>query len=611
MFLSLFNRLGWTAEFHNTLVTTDPQLTQHLFMDPGHNQTRSRWYKFSSLALPGLHGILNMDGDEWKEYTRVLLPIFHATNVEKYSDAMFTAARRHVEAWKRSVIAADGVLPNIELREETTEQFVGGGDCLLTAIRGISMEILFQWAYALDMYSGENEIVMKKSKELARSLSNYGNIVGLLAQKPLALIWNYYSLIRETWNMRRIVGDIADKLGYFQHAESCQSNLFSRMVHKMRSKPDIACLTSAVNHVHGAHKAAGFVLLHALHELCQPSSTVSPIPTENLDTVGGTWWRDRLREEWQAFHKTCNTLSLADITEGRLPLTQAVLWEVQRLHPVSLGVVRRTGLHLKIGETVLPPGCEVVVVLQSLHTNPKFWSKPMEFRPERWLTPEVLTAVLERASGDAKGVQSSGNKIMYSIRQQKFEYEPSGFIGSALTSVLGADRNRMKGTWPVASAPGCVRDIKIQSSCDSDCHPTLTFDLHPPENIASISSDGHILAPQFSFVPFLYGVRMCAGKTLAEMELVASLIGILERVDLKTEVEYFAHVHGVPICTGAGQAQRMRELQPSFSPIHMEKDSADPIVYKPGYNGRMLLRLEDDMYAGVAGTVPFTVTSIN
>lgn len=49
------------------------------------------------------------------------------------------------------------------------------------------------------------------------------------------------------------------------------------------------------------------------------------------------------------------------------------------------GTGRQTGLPITVDGVTLPPGTEIGIALQAMHTHPDHFSRPNEFCPERWL----------------------------------------------------------------------------------------------------------------------------------------------------------------------------------------------------------------------------------
>ncbi|KAJ5179370.1 cytochrome p450 domain-containing protein [Penicillium capsulatum] len=97
-------------------------------------------------------------------------------------------------------------------------------------------------------------------------------------------------------------------------------------------------------------------------------------------------WQERIREELQALPKEGDGLpSFTDV--NGLPLLEAFLNEVYRLHPASSGkaerVVPQAGSVL--AGIPVPPKALVSTCMVAMHRDPDYFPKSDQFLPERWL----------------------------------------------------------------------------------------------------------------------------------------------------------------------------------------------------------------------------------
>ena len=90
---------------------------------------------------------------------------------------------------------------------------------------------------------------------------------------------------------------------------------------------------------------------------------------------------------------------------GELPLTMCVLAETMRLWPPSWMFSRRVLEPLELGGRTVPAGTMCLVSPALLHRDPRWWTEPDRFRPDRWLRREPGKADRfdPRAPGQPRG----------------------------------------------------------------------------------------------------------------------------------------------------------------------------------------------------------------
>jgi cytochrome P450 len=548
-----------------------------------------------------MDGVLNMHGPEWKAHTRALAAIFQPAHVSKYLETMHHAAVMHSKAWLLGIAAEDNLLPgDAEKRvasSSVSPSLSGGGADLLEAVRGILMFVLMKWAYGLDLSAMSTASADEKelARDLAFELANYGRIVGKLGQKPLQLACNYASLVTCTNKLRKLTEQVIElKKAKKARGENAGASIdaISRMLDA--GSLSVNEIAGEVNHIHGAHKAAGYVLTHLLHDLSQLSGYESHA---NISEMSGRWWAKAARKEALSVLGQDGIPTREDLANDRLPIIKALVLEAQRKHVVSLGVVRRTGEPLTIDGITIPSGTEVVILLQALHHVPAFWPRPFEFRPERWLKKNELHAALLKSgfatagAGEDAFVCSLGGleseKITLSL--------DSSLVGSGL-------RNQPSAASSSEYAPDPDADTSSSAEASSDVFSTRQQTAAATPTDASLPSSSGYSPEPYAFIPFLSGARMCAGKALAELELTVCLAAILRNCEVKVELQYCGHVNGVPKAAAPAVAKRFTEQALAAS--------SSSYRFNDSYKGPADILLNDNMYSSIDGTVPFVARKV-
>lgn len=100
--------------------------------------------------------------------------------------------------------------------------------------------------------------------------------------------------------------------------------------------------------------------------------------------------QQRLQEEVDAVYaekEENEDLTMQDL-RTKLVYTEAAVKEAQRLYSSIPIIVRSATTDVKIKDYDVPAGTQIMVIANILHHNPKYWSDPMTFNPERFLSGE-------------------------------------------------------------------------------------------------------------------------------------------------------------------------------------------------------------------------------
>lgn len=101
---------------------------------------------------------------------------------------------------------------------------------------------------------------------------------------------------------------------------------------------------------------------------------------------------ERLRAEWQRVLHPGAPVD-RDCLKA-LVYTSAFIREVTRFHPTNARIVRAAVADTELGGVPVPVGTRVVVNVRAIHNDPRFYSGPAEFKPDRWLDSRPAASTL-------------------------------------------------------------------------------------------------------------------------------------------------------------------------------------------------------------------------
>lgn len=81
-----------------------------------------------------------------------------------------------------------------------------------------------------------------------------------------------------------------------------------------------------------------------------------------------------------------STLSLESLEN--MPYLKACIKESIRIYPSGAGTARRTNQDLEIDGYRIPKGVDFIINTEALMRDPKYFSEPDKFLPERWMKDE-------------------------------------------------------------------------------------------------------------------------------------------------------------------------------------------------------------------------------
>jgi cytochrome P450 len=300
-------------------------------------------------------GILTRDEPAHKERRRVLQPAFHRTQIAAYAEAMVTECRRASGTW------ADG-----------------GELDIVAEMKRLTLAIVGATLFGADFRDSADRIARVLERVISRSR---WIAPGLALLEPLARLY-------------RGVAPRGPSL-FFGSERAELENILEPIIHQRRrgSGRDMFSMLLAdlsdedatneiVTMVLAGHETTATALAWAWYLIAKHPAVAASLEQE-LDRVLGD------REP-----------SMDDIP--RLPYTAMVFQEALRLYPPAPAFGRRPLEPVSIGGYEFPRGASIMLSPYITQRNPRWFSNPDAFEPERWREPAIPKFAFFPFGGGAK-----------------------------------------------------------------------------------------------------------------------------------------------------------------------------------------------------------------
>ena len=286
------------------------------------------------------HGLLTAEGDEWLRHRRLASPAFHRDRVEGYGRTKAGYAQDSVESWSEGqTVDLHDEMTALTLRIVARTLFDNDVTARIEEVARIGTWIqdFYYLRFASLRFLIPTWVPTPGNRRLAAATRRLDDVV--------------YGIVRE----RRPGEDRGDLLSMLLLARDEDGNAMS----ERQVRDEVMTLLLAGHETTALALSWAFLLLDR-----------NPEVRDRLEAELGAVLADRVPSPADA---------------AVLPFTQAVVNETLRLYPPAYVTGRETIRPTTIGGVRLPKGHIILISMQAAHRDPRFFSEPDAFRPERWL----------------------------------------------------------------------------------------------------------------------------------------------------------------------------------------------------------------------------------
>ena len=313
----------------------------------------------TSRANPELfgNGLLTSDGEFWRRQRRLSNPAFHRESLARYAEITVEEAARLIDTWK------PGETRNIH-----------------NDMMNVTLRIVLRSLFGAEL--GDNMRVIEPALEaIMQSSSGFNSIAFYLGIPTPARKLHFlavqklnevvYALIDRGRQKLQAATQAANALQPAQTGQPAAAGAKDLLTLLLTARDDDGNSMSdqqlrdeVITLLLAGHETTALNLSWTWYLLAQHPEVERKLHAELDSVLGGRAPRP------------------ADLP--KLSYTDKVLRETLRLYPPAWRIFRRTEETLKVGDYTLPAGANIVLSQWVTHRDPRWFTEPERFNPDRW-----------------------------------------------------------------------------------------------------------------------------------------------------------------------------------------------------------------------------------
>ena len=313
------------------------------------NFTKSADYRALARVLG--QGLLTSEGEFWKRQRSLIQPAFHRQSILAYAAVMTGATGRMLESWKEKV--------ERNIHED---------------LMRVTLEIVAQCLYGAEVTDAAERVGEAMEVVMGRFIVNASLAMLFRFDIPVLFARREWRAIRE---LNGIIGSIIqERRSSNQPREDLLDMLLRARDADGNPMSDAQLRDEVMTLFLAGHETTAIALSWACYLIAQ-NPDIEMKFAEELQAVLG----DRV--------PTPEDLP-------RLHYTEMVLKEAMRLYPAVWGIGRIAMKECELGGYRVPAGSNIFILQWRTQRDPRFFSEPERFDPERWRDDPVRSGKIPR-----------------------------------------------------------------------------------------------------------------------------------------------------------------------------------------------------------------------
>jgi cytochrome P450 len=329
------NLAGW-----QTLLVSDLSVIEKILVEDHRSYVKNRFFWRNVTAVFG-EGLLTSEGEVWQRQRRLAAPVFAGQQLLAYHSAMVALTREMLGGWK------DGEIFDIH-----------------PEMMGLTLRIAAKTLFDSKVERDIRDIDHAMNDLIVEVASRWKRPVFVPDAIPLPGHRRYRRAIR---TIERVVSSmIAERRASgLENRDDCLSRLMAARDDAGRPLSDTLLRDQAITLLLAGHETTALALSWTQFLLGQHPDAQARLTAEIAEVLG-----DRP--------------ATADDVPG-LRFTESVVMEAMRLYPPAWAIGRESTQPVKLGGYSFPTGTTILISPWVLHRDPRYFSEPEMFRPERWM----------------------------------------------------------------------------------------------------------------------------------------------------------------------------------------------------------------------------------